>query len=97
MIEQSVAQGFGPDNPEYIRCFRHEGEDCPRCDGSSYRPRSYCAECGAPSGKPSQSGKVLKGLRNRRGKDQPMYCMECHPELGGGFAVMAGLDNMGAA
>jgi hypothetical protein len=78
-------------SPELVRCFRHERERCPRCDGSGYRSRVYCAECGQPAGRPSQGGKALMGLRNRRGRDQPFYCLDCHPELGQGPAVLEGM------
>jgi hypothetical protein len=78
-------------SPELVRCFRHEGEDCSRCDGSGYRRREYCAGCGEPAGRPGR-GKVLMGLRNCRGQNQPLYCLGCHPELGRGLAVLNGLD-----
>ena len=100
MIEATIHQGGGvntPDlevrNPELIQCFRHEGEDCPRCEGSGYRPRKYCAGCGASAGRPSQGSKALMGLRNRRGRDQPFYCLGCHPELGRGPAVLEGMGD----
>jgi hypothetical protein len=75
-----------------VECFRHEGKDCPRCDGTGQRPRRRCEGCGEPAGRP------LLGLRNRRGKDQPVYCMGCHPELGGGPGTLAAslLERMGA-
>ncbi len=69
-------------NRELVQCFRHEDEQCPRCDGSGYRPRKRCASCGTPSGRPGEGGKVLMGLRNRRGWNQHFYCFACHPELG---------------
>ena len=75
-------------SPNLARCFRHEGEKCTRCDGSGYRPRRYCAGCGEPSGRPSRGGKALMGLGNRRGSDQPFYCLSCHPELGYGLATL---------
>ena len=75
-------------SPELVRCFRHEGERCPRCDGSGYRSRIYCTECGEPADRPGRGGKALMGLRNRRGGDQPFYCLDCHPELGRGLAVL---------
>jgi len=73
-----------------VRCFRHEGEGCPRCDGSGYRPRNRCAGCGEPAGQPSRGGKALIGLRNFHGRDQPFYCLGCHPELGRGPVMLEG-------
>lgn len=81
---------------EIVRCFRHEGEHCPRCNGSGYRPRRHCAGCGELAGRPSQGGKVLMGLRNRRDREQPFYCLGCHPELGRGPAVLEGMGLMAA-
>ena len=78
MIEISVEQ-----RPLVVECFRHEGGECPRCDGTGFRPRKYCAGCGEPAGRPSEGGTVLMGLRNERNPEQPMYCLECHLELSG--------------
>ena len=74
--------------PVLVRCFRHEGERCPRCDGSGYRPRNRCAGCGEPAGKPSLGCKALIGLRNPRRRSQPFYCLGCHPELGRGPVML---------
>ena len=83
MDVSSVAQ-----RPELVECPRHEGAECPRCDGSGYRLRKRCAGCGEPSGRPSEGGKALIGLRSRRGRDQSFYCLDCHPELSGGGLTM---------
>ena len=91
MITSSVHADPNVRDTELVRCFRHEGESCFRCDGNGYRPRRHCAECGTPAGQPSQGGHALMGLRNRRGRDQPFYCLECHPELGRGPAVLEGM------
>ncbi len=78
-------------SPESVRCFRHEGEDCPRCDGSGYRARKHCAGCGESAGRPGRGGKALMGLRNGRGRKQPFYCLGCHPELGRGPEMLLGM------
>jgi hypothetical protein len=93
MAETSVHQEH---RAEMVEFFRHEGEDCPRCDGTGYRPRRRCEGCGESAGRPSEGGKALLGLKNRCGKDQPVYCMGCHPELGGGPGTLAMLEGMGA-
>ena len=94
MAEISLARS-AQESPELIGCSRHEGEGCPRCDGSGFRPRRHCAGCGEPSGRPSQGGKALMGRRNARGWDQPMWCMDCHPDLGGIAENLAMLERMG--
>ena len=84
--ERSLPGTLDPEVREFelVRCFGHEGEACSRCDGRGYRSHKHCAGCGEPAGRPSQGGKALLGLRNRRGWDQPFYCLSCHPELGRG-------------
>ena len=100
MIQANIHQGVDADtpdpavwNPELVQCFRHEGRDCPRCDGSGYRPRRECAGCGKLAGRLSQGSTALVGLRNRREWDQPLYCLDCHPELGQGLAVLEGMGD----
>ena len=94
MIEASVHQGHGA---ETVECFRHEGGECPRCDGTGRKERRCCEGCGVPSGRPSGGGEALIGLKDGRGADQPLYCGECHPEMGvGGFSGLAMLERMGA-
>jgi hypothetical protein len=80
-------------NPDLAWCFRHEREDCPRCDGSGYRPRKHCGGCDEPAGRPGRGGKALMALRNRRGRNQPFYCLGCHPELGRALAVLEGMSD----
>ena len=77
--------------PELVRCFRHDGEGCLRCDGSGYRPRNRCAGCGEPAGQPSRGGRALTDLCKQRGRDQPFYCLGCHPELGRGPVMLEGV------
>ena len=77
--------------PEPARCFRHETEGCPRCDGSRYRPRNRCAGCGEPAGQPSRGGRALIELRKQRRRDQPFYCLGCHHELGRGPVILEGV------
>ena len=74
MIEVSVEQ-------DVVRCFRCGGEDCPKCGGTGFRPARRCASCGERSGKPSEGGKALLGLRNSRSLADPFYCINCHPEM----------------
>ena len=95
MAEISLARSAQEESPKLVECFGHEGEECPRCDGSGYRPRRHCEGCAEPSGRPSQGGKALLGLKNRRGLDQPMYCLSCHPELGGTTGDLAMLGRVG--
>ena len=99
MIEATIHQGVVVNSPnpevrapELVLCFRHEGERCPRCNGSGYRPRRHCAGCGEPAGRPTWGGKALVGMRNRRGPNQPLYCLSCHPELGGGLVMLDGMQ-----
>jgi hypothetical protein len=80
MAETIIAHTAQESTAEQVECFRHEGEDCPRCDGSGFRLRKRCAGCGEPAGHPSEGGKALLGLRNSRGKDQPVWCLNCHPD-----------------
>ena len=93
MIKASVHADPGVRSPKLVQCFRHEGEDCPRCDGSGHRPRKHCAGCGEPAGRPSRGDKALIGLRNRRGRSRPLYCLNCHPELGRGLKMLEGVGD----
>ena len=55
----------------FVGCFRHEGDKCPRCDGSGYRPRKRCVGC----------GEHRSLMRNPA--DDEMYCLSCNPRFFG--------------
>ena len=78
--------------PEQVECFRHEGEECHRCGGSSFRPRPVCAECG-------ESAKNLTAARSAKSPEEaralPLYCLKCNPRRRNSGAVLAGLERMG--
>ena len=81
---------------DFVRCFRHEGEDCPRCDGSGFRPKVKCAFCGVPAGRPTQGGKALSTERDAKSwkelRSLPLYCMDCNPRFSGaGVALFEGM------
>ena len=95
MDTNSLARSAQEESLELVECPRHEGEECLRCDGSGYRPRRRCAGCKEPSGRPSEGGRALMGLKNARGKDQPMWCNHCHPEHHSIDAVWFCLEWMG--
>ncbi len=65
MAESSLARSAQEESPELVECFRHEGEQCPRCDGSGFRPRKHCAGCDEPSGRPSEGGMFMTQPFNR--------------------------------
>jgi hypothetical protein len=48
MAEISLARS-AQQPPELVECFRHEGERCPRCDNSGFRPHKHYAGCGEPA------------------------------------------------
>jgi hypothetical protein len=79
---------------ERVECFRCAGEDCPKCGGSGYRERKRCAECGEPSGRISEGSRPLLSLPNNRNRNQPMWCVHCHPESRFVDVVWSGLERM---
>ena len=83
---------------ELVRCFRHEGEDCARCDGSGYRTRKRCAGCGEPAGAPSEGGKALQPYRVTKSWKEahslPLYCRECNPRFAPLEAALVALQRM---
>ena len=93
MIGRSVPKDHGPRNPEFAPCLRHEGDGCPRCDGSGRRPRRVCDGCG-------ESAKNLTPERTARSWEEakvlPRYCPKCNPRRRNSGAVLAGLERTGA-
>jgi hypothetical protein len=92
LMPDLAVRKVGTPNPEirypetdFVRCFRHEGEDCPRCDGSGFRPRAKCASCGILVGRPSQGGKALFPERGAKSwkelRSLPLCCMDCTPRF----------------
>ncbi len=84
MIEQSIPPKQEVRNPEpkVVACFRHDGEDCPRCDGSGFRPRKRCAGC-------SEHRALM-----RNPADGKMYCMICNPRFSrAGFKLLEGMGD----
>ena len=41
-------------NPEPVWCFRHNSEDCPRCDGSGYRRAGAAPDVANPPAGPAK-------------------------------------------
>ena len=70
---------------DFVRCFRHEGDDCPRCNGLGFRTRAKCASCRVPAGRPSQGGKALSPDRSAKSckelRSLTLYCMYCNPRF----------------
>jgi len=69
VIEVSLARSAQEESLELAKCFRHEGEDRPRCNGSGFRPRKHCAGC----------GEHRSLMRNPA--DGLMYCLGCNPRF----------------
>lgn len=75
------------------KCFRHEGEECRRCDGSGFRLRPVSAGCGtgARNLTAEMSAKSPEEVRAL-----PLYCPGCNPRRRNAGAVLAGLERAGA-
>ena len=93
MIEVSVARHAQESPEKLVECFRHEGEECPRCDGSGFRPAKHCAGCGEAAGSVS-GGTGFPLVRNRHG-DGRLYHVRCLPGTHQLDAVWSGLERMG--
>ena len=70
MIELSVS-------PELVTYFRHEGEDCSRCDGMGLRPAKRCAGCEEPAGS-INVGTGFPLIKDRH-TDGRLYHVRCPP------------------
>ena len=92
MIESSVARSAQEESPELVGCFRHEGEECLRCDGSGYRERRRCARYGEPSGSVSE-GTGCPLVRDQHG-DGRLYHVRCLPGTRELDMVWSGLERM---
>lgn len=94
MIEKTLAHPAHQSTPEeHARCFRHEGEDCPRCDGLGFKPRRYCEICSESSGSISQ-GTGFPLVKDRR-TGGLWFHVNCQPKTGGAEALLADLERMG--
>jgi hypothetical protein len=94
LIEVSVARSAHEESPQkLVKCFRHKGEECPRCDGSGFRPVKHCTGCGEAAGSPSE-GIGFPLIRDRRG-DGRLYHVRCLPDTHDLDAVWSGLERIG--
>jgi hypothetical protein len=98
LISLTIPCNLESQDLELIRCFKHEGQECPRCNGSGYRPRKRCAGCGEPSGSPFEGGKALQSSRTAKSWDEarslPLYCRECNPRFAPLEAELVALQRM---
>jgi hypothetical protein len=92
MAESSLARS-AQESPKLVECFRHEGDECPRCDGSGFRPRKYCAGCGEAAGSVSEGTGVP--LVKDRSTDGRLYHVRCLPGTRDLDTVWSGLERMG--
>ena len=81
---------------DFVRCFRHESENCTRCDGSGFRLRARCASCGILAGRSRRGGKALSRRSGAKSwkelRSLPPYCMDCNPRFfRAGLALFEGM------
>jgi hypothetical protein len=77
MAMASLARPAQGESLQLVEYFRNEGEGCPRCDGSGFRPTKRCAECGEAAGSVSE-GTSLPLVKDRRTDDR-LYHVRCLP------------------
>ena len=80
MTETSVAR-------DTVACFRHEGEDCPRCGGTGRRPVKVCVACSEPGGSVSAgTGAPLVGKKGGK-----LFHVRCKPGNSAAATMFVGL------
>ena len=89
---ESNASSAHPSTLCTTRCPRHEGENCPRCNGSGFRPIKRCAGCGEAAGSVSE-GTGCPLVRDRQG-DGRLYHVRCLPGTREFDMVWSGLERM---
>ena len=92
LIDTSVARS-AQESPEQIECFRHEDQDCPRCDESGFRSAKCCGGSAETAGSVSE-GTGFPLVRDRCG-DGLMYHVRCLPGTHDLDAVWSSLERMG--
>jgi hypothetical protein len=89
---KSLARPAQEESPEVVGCFRHEGEDCPRCDSSGFRPAKHCTACGESAGSVTE-GTGFPLVKDRQ-SDGRLYHVRCLPGTCELDAVWSGLERM---
>jgi hypothetical protein len=93
LIDTSVARCAQEESPKIAECFRHEGEECPRCDGSGFKRSKHCAGCREAAGSPSEgTGFPLVMDQHADGR---LYHIRCLPGTFYLDAVWSGLERLG--
>lgn len=92
MIEVSLARSAQGSPEEKVECFRHNGEECSRCDGSGYRTVKRCAGCGEAAGSIS-AGTGKPAVQHR--EDGLYYHVLCRPGFIGTASLATMLERMG--
>jgi hypothetical protein len=95
-LNESIRQPeerVAPDPVDQVRCFKHEDAECPRYDGSEFKPLRRCAKCGEPAGSIS-AGTGAPLVRER--EDGHYYHVRCRPGTDFLDAHYSCLERMGS-